>query len=449
MRSSHLLVAALMAGLVTGTACGTGTPLRSATDATPAASSASADPLTSPSGTRPTAASGGRVTSPSPTVCRPAASTRALTGPVAAFFWSGSNGCITVTLLDAGGRISTVTTAGQHATQFVCHDSARAGAQPDSGLTPGPAYSVTNDRIYWWDGRLIHWLSRDGTQGREALAIGNEVGLQFATTPDDSRIVFTTVDFARWPLRRTTWIEDAVTRANKTVIFDGDLSTNQNVLMRGTSASWPWGWHGSSPVVYDFPLCMTLGGDQLISLSHPRVVDPSTGFTLVAFPECYGASITTAGVLCTTAPRVAGNPFTARTLTWFAWSGSVSRSFALPYDTELCDSDVSPSASRVLAHCERNRYTDPHGASITPQLVFGNGPAIPRGMQYPTSLRWLDDDLVLESRSLTDPSGYWSGIYVWSLRKQTVVAGPVRLPGRYVFPRQQFNPWPPPTRLLT
>jgi hypothetical protein len=429
MRSSRLL-AILIVGLVAATACGS--PSRHANSGSGLASgSRTGAPRSSP-------ASSSRLTSPSAVACVPSTDTRALSGPVAAYFWSGLGGCITVTLIDSTGHVSTVTTGGQHPTQFVCQD----GTQSHSGLTPGPAYSVTKDRIYWWDGHLIHRLSRDGSQGTESLDVGDQVALEFATSPDDSRIVVTTIDFAKWPLHRTTWLEDAVTRANRTVIFEADLSTDANVLASGTSAGWPWGWEGSRPILYDFPLCLTLGGDQFIALSSPRVVDAATGNRLVNLPKCYGGALTPAGAFCTAS-------FTAHALDWYDWSGKQVSSWTLPDDTIACDSDASPSRTRVLALCEYNIYTRKTSGPITQQFLFGSGPALPSGIAQPMYLRWLDDDLILESRTVSDPTGYRSEIYIWSLSRQAVAAGPVTVAGWYNRPRQWLNSWPPPTRLLS
>ena len=428
---SRWLVATFLVALVAASGCGSVPERNGAASATKSPSSTSSS----------TPASGSRLTSPSPVACKPSANTRSLTGPVAAYFWSGPDGCTTVTLINSTGQISTVTTTRQHATQFVCQDSSRSQPSPHSGLTPGPAYSVTNDRLYWWDGHLIRWLSRDGTQGSFAVEVGDQVGLEFATSPDDSRIVMTTIDFAKWPLHRTTWIEDAATRANKTVIFEADLSTDPSVLANGTSAGWPWSWQASRPVLYDFPLCLTLGGDQFIALSFPRVVDPSTGNRLVSLPKCYGAALTTGGGFCTAS-------FTARSLDWYDWTGKQINSWALPQDTEACDADPNPSRSRVLAYCSYNIYRRASPGLISQQFLFGSGPSLPRGIAQPVSLRWLDDDLILESRTLSDPAGYRSAIYIWSLSRQAVVAGPITIPGWYNSPRQWFRSAPPPTRLL-
>ena len=301
---------------------------------------------------------------------------------------------------------------------------------------------MSADRIYWWDGSLIHWLSRDASQGNESLSVGDRMGLQFAASPDDRRMIITTIDFARWPLHRTTWIEDVATRANRAVIFDADLSTDTNALGDGTSAGWPWGWQNGRPVVYDFPLCLTLGGDQFIALSYPRVVDPATGTRLVNFPKCYGGAITWAGVFCTAS-------FTAHALDWYDWTGKPAKSFTLPQDTIACDSDASPSASRILAFCDYNIYTRTTSGPISEQFLFGSGAPLPQTIAQPAYLRWLDDDLVLESRTLTDSVQFRSEIYVWSVSRQVAVAGPITIPGWYNRPRQWFNPTPPPIRLLS
>jgi hypothetical protein len=67
--------------------------------------------------------------------------TRTRIGPVAAYFWSGVGGCLTVTLIDRTGQLSTVTNIGGHATQFVCRDAGQAQPTPRSGLTPGAPHS--------------------------------------------------------------------------------------------------------------------------------------------------------------------------------------------------------------------------------------------------------------------------------------------------------------------
>lgn len=320
---------------------------------------------------------------------------------------------------------------------------------PNSGETPGPAYSVTNDRIYWSDGHLIWWLDRRGSQGSVVLDVGDQVGMEFAVSPDDTLIVVTTVDFAKWPLHRTTWVENFPTHTNRSVIFDADLPTDATTLGQDAPTGWPWGWQVGRPVLYDFPICALIGGDAFVAASHPRIVDPSSGSRLVSFPACVGGNITTGGVFCSTAPSASDNPFTARALSLFGWAGTQSASWALPYDTVACDADLNPSANRVLAYCLPNIYTGsiPQGTR-TEQFLFGPGSSLPQGMEQPVFLRWLDDDLVLESRTLNDPAGYRSAIYIWSLSRQEVVAGPVNIPGWYNRPRQWFNSTPPPTRLL-
>jgi hypothetical protein len=352
---------------------------------------------------------------------------------------------VTVTLIDSAGRTSTVTTTSvlQYGGQFTCLDGNQSRPSPDSGLTPGPAYSVSKNRIYWWDGNMIRWLDRQGGQGSEPLVVGDKVGLQFAVSADDTRVVITTIDFAKWPLHRTTWIQDVSTGANKSVIFDADLSTDANNLAAGTSAGWPWGWQGGRPVLYDFPLCLLVGGDVFIALSSPRVVDPSTGTRLVNFPHCYGGAITAGGVFCTSS-------FNARSLDWYDWTGRLIKSYPLSYNTIACDSDLNPSGDRVLAYCQNNIYSGTLPPDVkTLQHLFGSGPSLPQALAQPVFLRWLDDDLVLESRSISDPVGYRTDVYIWSLSPQAMATGPITIPGWYNGPRQWFNPRPPPTRLLT
>jgi hypothetical protein len=343
---------------------------------------------------------------------------------------------VTVTLIDSGGQVSTVTatTVSQYEARFVCQDGNQARPSPESGLTPGPAYSVSKTRIYWWDGHLIRWLSRDGTQGSEVMDAGTQVGLQFAASPDDALMVITTVDFSKWPLHRVTWVEDVASHANKTILFDADLPTDLTKLNGQGSAGWPWGWHQGRPVLYDHPLCVLLGGDQFIALDYPRVVDPATGSRLLTFPKCYGGSITSGGAFCTAS-------YTARTLDWYDWTGKQIQSYALPYDTVFCDSDLNPSATRVLAYCQNNIYTGslPQNTK-TLQWLFGAGPSLPSEIEQPRLLRWLDDDLVIESRTITP--GYSSSVYIWSLSRQTTVAGPITIPGWY------NGTAPPPKRLL-
>jgi hypothetical protein len=303
---------------------------------------------------------------------------------------------------------------------------------------------VSKNRIYWWDGQLVHWLDRAGSQGSQVLNAGDQVGLQFAVSPDDARIVITTIDFGRWPIHRTTWIEDVGTRANRSVIFDANLSTDENSLMFGASTGWPWGWQNGRPVLYDFPLCLVLGGDQFIALSYPRVVDASTGTRLVTFPKCYGGAITSGGALCTAS-------FNARALDWYDWTGKAIKSWALPFDTVACDGDISPSGSRVLASCAYNIYApNPPSGPLPQQFLFGSGPSLPPGITQPRYLRWLDDDLILETRSVSgDPAGYVSTVHIWSLSRQAEVASTGLIPGWYTSPRQWFQAFPLPSRLLT
>ncbi len=430
MRSDGF-VAAILVGVVLATACGS-LPGRAPQASAPASSTGLASPSSSP-------ASSARLSSPSALACVPSADTRALSGPVAAYYWtSPGSTCVRVTLIDSGGQVSTVTTTtvSQYFARFICQDGNQSQPSPESGLTPGPAYSVSGNRIYWWDGRLIHWLGRDGSQGSEALDAGVQKGLEFAASPDDLRMVITTVDFSKWPLHRVTWVEDVGTHANRVVLYDADLSTDLTKLNGEGSAGWPWGWHAARPVLYDHPLCVLLGGDQFIALSYPRVVDPGTGNRLVTFPKCYGGSITAGGAFCTAS-------FTAHSLDWYDWTGKQIQSDALPFDTESCDADLNPSGTRVLAFCQNNIYTDPAADNSTKEFLFGVGPALPGQIAQTVFLRWLDDDLVLESRTLSDPSGYRTSVTVWSLTRQSMVAGPVTIPGWY------NGTAPPPTRLLT
>jgi hypothetical protein len=287
---------------------------------------------------------------------------------------------------------------------------------------------------------MIRWLDRQGAQGSEVLDAGDQLGLQFAVSPDDARIVITTIDFAKWPLHRTTWIQDVGTHANKSIIFDANLSTDAGTLGEGTSAGWPWGWQGSRPILVDFPLCLLVGGDMFIALSNPRIVDPSTGTRLVTFPKCYGGSIVPGGVFCTGSAH-------ARTLDSYDWTGQLVKSWPVPYDTFACDSDPSPSGSRVLADCANSGPVPPDVRRL--QLLFGTDQPLPKGIAQPRYLRWLDDDLILETRSVSHPSDYGSTVHIWSLSRQTEVASTGLIPGWYNRPRQWFNPTPPPTRLLT
>ncbi len=214
MRSNGF-VAAILLGAVLTAACGS-LPGR----ATQASTTASSTRLPSPSSSP---ASSARLSSPSATACVPSADTRALSGPVAAYYWTTPDStCVRVTLIDSGGQVSTVTTTtvSQYFARFICQDGNQSQPSPESGLTPGPAYSVSGNRIYWWDGRSINWLGRDGSQGSEALDAGVQRGLEFAVSPDDLRMVITTVDFSKWPLHRVTWVEDVGTRANRVVLFD-------------------------------------------------------------------------------------------------------------------------------------------------------------------------------------------------------------------------------------
>lgn len=274
------------------------------------------------------------------------------------------------------------------------------------------------------------------------LDVGDQVGLEFAVSPNDARIVITTIDFARWPLHRVTWVEDFGSHAHKSVIFDADLPTDAASLIEAAPAGWPWGWHDGHPVLYDFPVCALQAGDGFLAAYNPRVVDPSTGSRIVNYPRCYGGAVTSGGVFCTSS-------FTARALDWYDWNGKELKSWALPEDTIACDSDPSPSATSVLAFCEYNIYTRKSSGPITQQFLFGPGPSLPQSLAQAKFLRWLDDDLVLESRTLGDPMARSSAVYIWSLSRQAVVAGPITIPGWYFAPRQWFYPMPPPTRLLT
>ena len=408
-------------------------------------------PGPSPTGQAKSGQGGGQVASGGPSVsptrvppgpspaatCVPSADTRALAGPVAAYFWGHRGaGCATVSLMNGSGQLSTVTTKLNHASQFVCRDGKQAQPSPSAGLTPGPAYSVTKNRIYWWDGHLVRWLDRNGTQGSEVLDAGPKAGLEFSVSPDDARTIITAIDFGKWPLHRTTWIEDVGTRANKVVIVNTTLSNPAAV----GSTGWPWGWQNGRPVLFDFPLCVTLGGDQWIGLSYPRVVDPTIGVTLVKFPKCYGGAITPGGIFCTAS-------FVARALEMYDWTGKRVKSWALSRDTVACDGDPSPSGSRVLAYCEYNIYTQRLSGPTTQQFLFGPGPALPKTLAQAQPLRWLDNDLMLETQTQNDGTNQ-SAVYVWSLSRQAVVAGPIAIPGWYNVPRQWFNAEPPPTRLL-
>jgi hypothetical protein len=359
-----------------------------------------------------------------------------LAGPVAAYFWSYRGaGCATVTLINGNGQLSTVTTKVRHAAQFVCLDGKQAQPSPSAGLTPGPAYSVTKNRIYWWDGHLIRWLDRNGTHGSEVLDAGPKTGLEFSVSPDDARTIITAIDFGKWPLHRTTWIEDVGTRTNKVVIFNANLTNPP--AMRTTG--WPWSWHNGRPVLYDFPLCITRGGDQFLALSYPRVIDPMVGATLVKFPTCIGGAVTPGGIFCTAS-------FTARALDWYDWTARRVKSWALPQDTVACDGDPSPTGSRVLAYCQYNIYTRVTFGPIYQNFLFGQGPSLPKSLVHSQPLRWLDADKVLETRPNNDGTK-GSEIYIWSLSLQAVVAGPIAIPGQYDVPRQWFGAGPPPTRL--
>jgi hypothetical protein len=205
---------------------------------------------------------------------------------------------------------------------------------------------------------------------------------------------------------------------------------------------WPSRWHGGQPVVYDFPVCALQGGDVFIAANHPRVVDSSTGSRVVNFPRCYGGAITPRGVFCTSS-------FSARTLDWYDWTGKQVKAWPLPEDTIACDSDPSPSGSRLLAFCQYNIYTRTSSGPITQQFLFGPGPSLPQSLAQPAFLRWLDDDLVLESRIVGDAVAPRSDIYIWSLSRKAVAAGPITIPGWYDKPVQWFYPAPPPTRLPT
>jgi hypothetical protein len=276
-------------------------------------------------------------------------------------------------------------------------------------------------------------------QGSEPLAAGDQVGLQFAVSPDDRRTVITTIDFGKWPLHRITWIEDTGTRADRSVIFEADITVKADGMFDlGASAGWPWGWQNDRPVLYDFPLCLVVGGDSFIALNYPRVVDPSTGTRIVTFPKCYGGSITSGGVFCTSS-------FQARALDVYDWTGKQVKSWPLPYETAACDSDPSPSGTRVLAYCGNSSPTD----VTTRQWLFGAGPSLPIGILQPVFLRWLDDDLILETRTVSDPLAYGSAVHIWSLSRGAEVASTGLIPGWYNRPRQWFNPTPPPSRLLT
>ena len=337
--------------------------------------------------------------------------------------------------MDTYGHVSTVTTSSvsQYWARFVCRDGTQA-----TGMVPGPAYSVSQDRIYWWDGRAIHWLSRDGSRGSESENPGSQVGLEFAASPDDSRMVITAIDFSRWPLHRATWVEDVGTHRNRVTLFDGNLPTDWNALDGEGSAGWPWGWHDGRPVLYDRALCATLGGDQFFALSYPRVVDPATGSRLLNFPKCYGGSITATGVLCT-------ESFTARSLDWYDWTGKHVQSFSLPFDTVACNGDSNPSGNRVLAYCQNNIYTDTAANDSSKQFLFGAGPGLPSGIAKYSRVQWLTDDLVLEGAFLNNTADPRTSVTVWSLSKQSRILGPIVIPGWY----GGDSLYPPVTRLIT
>lgn len=436
------LTAGLVAGVLVVTACGAAArqaaKMRNEASPGPIATTPHVLPpigSTSSSATNPrtaepmSEASAARLASPPPD-CVPTSSTRALSGPVAAYYfsWGDYDTCATITLIDGSGHTSSATSpiTTQFYARFTCHvpEYAPYGV---SGLVPGPAYSVSSDRVYWWDGHHILWLGKDGSQGSEALFVASaDVGLEFAVSPDDSRMILTTIDYATWPLHRVTWIEDVATHAHRTTLFDADLSTDLNKVDGAGSAGWPWGWHAGKPVLFDYGLCIGLGGDQFIASHYPRLVDPVTGNWLVTFPECYGGTITQVGVFCT--PSV-----TAHSLERYDWTGHLTATYPLSVDTIFCDSDASPSGNQVVAWCQRNIYTAsaerPGGPG--PQYLFGAGPALPPVPAF-TNLRWLDDDLVLVTNGIDDSSGqHHSTVSIWSMSRQTVVAGPVVLPGWY------------------
>jgi len=297
---------------------------------------------------------------------------------------------------------------------------------------------VSSNRAYWWDGTRLRWIDRGGSIGSADLSVPDQVAVEFAVSPDDTRIVITEIDFRKSPLHRTTWVEDLGSHAHKSVLFDAVLSGG-NI----TSAGWPWGWHAGNPVLYDYPLCITGGGDQFFALNHPRVVDPATGNQLVTFPDCYGGTITDGGVFCTTSPSASDNPFTARALDWIDWSGKQIRRWPLPYQTVACQSDLKPAHTTILANCQPNIYAQPAGADTHQrEIVFGTGPQLPAGIaNYP--VRWLDNDLVLvpgqRATGAVSSDSYCPGcplyantIAVWSLNSQKQVANPVDVPGNEI-----------------
>jgi hypothetical protein len=247
--------------------------------------------------------------------------------------------------------------------------------------------------------------------------------MEFSVSPDDARIVITEIDFKKSPLHRTTWIEDVGTHTHKSVLFDADLTAENK-----TSTGWPWGWHGLNPILYDYPLCVVVGGDQFFALNHPRVVDPATGNRLVSFPDCYGGTITVGGVFCTISPSASDNPFTARALDWIDWTGKQVTQWPLPYQTVACNSDLNPSQTTVLASCQANIYTQPAGTDTHQhEFVFGPGPQLPAGIAN-DPVRWLDNDLVLVPGSRATGAVYTTTVAIWSLSRQQQVAGPVDVP---------------------
>jgi hypothetical protein len=319
-------------------------------------------------------------------------------------------------MIDRLGLKSTVVSASQPKWEFSCPAGFPRGSV---GLTPGPATSVTANSIYWWDGANLRWIDRGGTQFNSALTVPSQVGIEFAVSPDDTRIAITEIDFRKSPLHRTTWVEDLGTHAHRSVLFNADLTSATN-----QSPGWPWGWHGGNPVLYDFPLCVIRGGDQYFALNHPRLVDTG-GNRLVSFPECYGGTVTEAGVLCT-------RSFTARALDWLDWSAKQVAEWPLPFSTVSCDSDLNPAQTRVLASCQPNIYTgNPPGTGTGPKtFLFGSGPKLPGAIASPgQNVHWLDNDLVLAGNVRYVAPGYVTTVVIWSLSLQKQVAAPVDVPG--------------------
>jgi hypothetical protein len=335
-----------------------------------------------------------------------------------------SPGCITVSMIDGAGNTSTVISAPQPRWQFACQQTVGSPPQHMTGLTPGPARSVSANRAYWWNGSELRWLDRSGNQGGTAFKVPDQVGIEFAVSPDDSRIVITEIGFGKLSLHRTTWIEDLGTHLHKVVLFDADLTSANN-----EAAGWPWGWRGPDPVLYDFPTCVAgLGGDQFFALNHPRVVDHITGNRLVSFPECYGGTITDGGAFCTSS-------FTARTLDWFGWDEKLIKQFPLLLQTVACDSDLNPAKTSVLASCQPNIYTQQSPVANNNngprQYQFGSGPQLPVAIAN-APVRWLDDDLLLAPGYRAAGSAWIHTMAIWSLTSQKQLVAPVDVLGNQI-----------------